>query len=87
MNDEGMIAPVLASSLVNLFETENKSQFRITKDLNSNNMKDFFINTSLPITLYSNMLTFRETNRSFKLDREVKIVTTRTTGRKKSKFN
>ena len=31
MNDKGLIAPTLASSLVNLFKTENKSQFRLKK--------------------------------------------------------
>ena len=29
MNDKGMIAPYLASSLVNLFKPENESQFRL----------------------------------------------------------
>ena len=41
MNDKGMIAPYLASSLVNLFKPENKSQFRLTKHLNSTKMNDF----------------------------------------------
>ena len=31
-------------------------------------MNDFLINTSIPDTLYSNMLTFRDSNRSFNLD-------------------
>ena len=31
MNDKGMIAPCSASSLVNLFKPENKSQFRFKK--------------------------------------------------------
>ena len=31
MNDNGMIAPYLASSLVNQFETENKSKFKVKK--------------------------------------------------------
>ena len=31
MNDKGMISPYLASSLVNLFKPENKSQFRLKK--------------------------------------------------------
>ena len=35
MNDKGLISPYLASSLVNLFKAENKSQFRFKKDLNS----------------------------------------------------
>ena len=33
MNDKGMLAATLASSLVNLFKPENKSQFRIKKTL------------------------------------------------------
>ena len=68
MNDKGMTAPYLVSSLVNLFKPENKSQFRLIKDLNSTEMNNFLINTSVPVTLYSNMLTFRDTSRSFKLD-------------------
>ena len=34
MNDKGMIAPFLASSLVNFYKPENKNQFRLIKDLN-----------------------------------------------------
>ena len=33
MNDKGLIAPTLASSLVNLFKPENKSDFRLKKTL------------------------------------------------------
>ena len=43
MNDKGMIAPYLASSLVNLFKPENKSQFRLRKDPNSNKLNDFLL--------------------------------------------
>ena len=66
-----MIAPYLASSLVNLFETENKSQFKLLKDPNSIRMNDLLIHGNIPATLYSNMLTFGDTNRSVKLDREL----------------
>ena len=52
MNDKGMITPYLASSLVNLFKAENKSQFKIVQDHNSSRMNDFLINTSLPNTLH-----------------------------------
>ena len=31
MNDKGLLSPYLASSLVNLFKPENKSQFRFKK--------------------------------------------------------
>ena len=68
MNDKGIIAPYLASSLVNLFKQENKSQLRLIKDLNSTNMNDFLIHGKTPVTLYSNMLTFRESNKSFTLE-------------------
>ena len=68
MNDKGMMAPYLASSLVNLFKPENKNQFKLTKDNISLRMNDFLINGSITNTLYSNMLTFRDSNKSFKLD-------------------
>ena len=54
---KGMIAPYLASSLVNLFKPENKSHIRLKKDLNSTKMKDFLISDGIPVTLYSKMLT------------------------------
>ena len=68
MNDKGMISSYLASSLVILFKPENKSQFRIKKDLNSTKMNDFLINGGIPVTLFSNMLIFRDSNKSFMLD-------------------
>ena len=68
MNDSGLVAPYLASSLVNVFKPENKSQFRLKKDLNSTKMNDFLINEGIPVTLVSNMLIFRDSNKSFKLD-------------------
>ena len=68
MNDKCMIAPKLASSLLDLFKTEIKSQFELVRDSNSIRMIDFLINTSVPVTLYRNMLFFRGTNKSFKLD-------------------
>ena len=68
MTDKGMIAPYLASSLVNLFEPENKSQFSLKKDLILTKVNDFLINEGIPVTLFINMITFRESNKSFKLD-------------------
>ena len=68
MNDKGIIAPTLASSLVNLFKPENKSQFRLKKDLTSTRMNDVLINGGIPVSIHDNMLTFRDSNRSFKLD-------------------
>ena len=66
--DKGIIAPYLASSLVSLFKLEEKSQFRLKKELNSTKMNDFLINEGIPVTIFSIMLTFRDSNKSFKLD-------------------
>ena len=68
MNDKGLIAPYLASSLVEAFKTDNKSQFRLRKDHSSTKMNDFLINGGIPVTLVSKMLIFRDSNKSFKLD-------------------
>ena len=53
-----MIAPYLATSLVNLFKPENKSQIRLRKDLNSTKMNGFLIHGNISVSLYSNMITF-----------------------------
>ena len=71
-----MIAPFLASSLVIRFKPENKSQLRLIKDLNSTKMNDFLIHGILPVILYSNMLNFRGSNKSWKLDGDpLKVMT------------
>ena len=57
-----MIAPYLASSLVNLFKPEKKSQYNLIKDHKSIEMNGFLINGGIPVTLYSNMLTFGDSN-------------------------
>ena len=56
MDEKGFIAPYLASSLVNLFKSENKSQFRFRKDLNSTKKNDFLIHGNIPVSLRSNMI-------------------------------
>ena len=68
MNDKGMIAPCLASSLVNFFKPENKSQFKLIKGQKSIRMNDSLINGGIAVSFCSNMITFRDSNKSFKLD-------------------
>ena len=70
-NDKGMVAPYVASSFVNLFTPENKSQFKLMKDHNSGKMNDFLLHGNIPVTLYSNMLTFRDSIKSFKLNEDL----------------
>ena len=71
MNDKGLIAPFLSSSLVNLFKPGNKSQVRLKKELNSTKLNDFLIHGSIPVSLYSNIITFRDSNKSFRLHEDL----------------
>ena len=59
--------PYLAFSLVNLFKPENTSQFKLKKYSNSIKMDDILINTKIPVTLYSKILIFRDSKKSFNL--------------------
>ena len=68
MNDKVMIAPYIVSSLVNLFKPENTCQYKLMKDPNTNRMNDFLIKEGILVSLYSNMLTFRDSNKPFKLE-------------------
>ena len=68
MDEKGLIAPYLTSSLVEVFKKDNKSQFRLRKDPNSTKMNDFLIHGTIPVTIFSNMITFRDSNKSFRLE-------------------
>ena len=67
MNDRGILATYLISPLSRITNPENSSQFKLVKDPSSNRVNDLKIHNSIPITLYGNMLTFRETNKQFEL--------------------
>ena len=67
MNDRGILASFLMSSLSKITNPENSSQFKLVKDLSSNRVNDLKIHNSIPITLYGIMLTFRDTNKQFEL--------------------
>ena len=67
MNDRGILASYLMSPLSKITNTENTSQFKLVKDHNSNRVNDLKINKTIPITLYDNILTFRDTNKQFEL--------------------
>ena len=76
MNDKGMIAPFLASSLVEVFKSDNKSQFSLRKDPDSTKMNDFLIHGKIPVTIFSNMIIFRDSNKTFKLEGDLLKVLT-----------
>ena len=67
MNDRGIIASYLLSPLSEIFNPENTNQFKLVKDFNSDGVNDLEINNSKPITLYNNILTFRDTVKEFEL--------------------
>ena len=76
MNDKGMIAPYLTSSLVEVFKSDNKSQFRLRKDPDSTKTNDFLIHVKIPVTIFCNMITFRDSNKIFKLEGDLlKVIT------------
>ena len=67
MNDRGILATYLMSLLSKITNPENTSQFKLVKDSSSNRVNDLKIHNSIPITLYGNVLTFRDTNKQFEL--------------------
>ena len=67
MNDRGISAFYLMSPSSKITNPENTSQFKLVKDPSSNRVNDLKIHNSIPITLYDNMLTFRDTNKQFEL--------------------
>ena len=67
MNDRGILATYLMTPLSRITNPENVSQFKLVKDSSSNRVNDLKINKTIPITLYGNMLTFRDTNKQFDL--------------------
>ena len=66
MNDRGILASYLMSDLSKITNPENTSHFKLVKDPSSNRVNDLKI-LSIPITLYENILTFRDTGKNFEL--------------------
>ena len=67
MNDRGIIASYLLSPLAKVTNSENFSPFKLVKDSDSNRVNDLLIHNTTPVTLYDNLLTFRETGKDFEL--------------------
>ena len=72
MNDKGLID----SSLIETIKSDNKGQFRLSNDPNSTKPNDFLFNEKVPLTIFSNMLIFRDTKKTFKLEGDLyKVIT------------
>ena len=67
MNDRGILASYLMSPLSKITNPENTSRFKLAKDSTSNRVNDLLIHNSIPITLYENLLIFRDTLKEFEL--------------------
>ena len=67
MNDRGILATYLMCPLSRITNSENTTQFKLVKDHNSNRVNDLLINNTIPITLYGNILTVRDTGKNFEL--------------------
>ena len=67
LNERGILATYLMSPLSRITNLENTTQFKLIKESTSNRVNDLKINNSIPITLYNNLLTFRDTNKQFEL--------------------
>ena len=63
----GILASYLMSPLSKLTNPENTKHFRLEKDHNSNRVNDLLMKNKIPITLYGNMLTFRDSGKVFEL--------------------
>ena len=71
MNDRGILTSYLMSPLSKITNLENTKHFKLVKGSSSNRVNDFKIHNSKPITLYGNILTFRDTGKEFKLKGDV----------------
>ena len=78
MNDRGLLASYLMSPLSKITNPENTSQFELVKDSSSNRVNDLLIHHTVPITLYGNILTFRDTGKEFELTGDLlKMITSK----------
>ena len=71
MNDRGILASYFMSPLSKITNHENNSQFKLVKDSSSNRVNDLLIHNTIAITLYNDMLTFRDTGREFELKEDL----------------
>ena len=67
LNDRGILASYLMSPLFKITNPENSTQFKLVKESSSNRVNDLLIHNTIPITLYNNLLTFRDTGKEFEL--------------------
>ena len=76
VNDGALLATYLMSPLSKITNPEHTSQFKLVKDPSSKRVNYLIINKTIPVTLYNNLLTFRDTDEKFELQRDLlKLIT------------
>ena len=76
INDRDILASYLMSPLSKITNPENTTQFKLVKHSSSNRVNDLLIHNTIPITLYNNLLTFRDTGKEFELNGDLlKMIT------------
>ena len=65
LNDRGILASYLLSSLSKITNREHTVQFKLVKDLKSNRVNDLLINKTIPVTFLNIFLAFRKTDKKF----------------------
>ena len=76
LNDRSLLASYLLSPLSNITNPENTSQFKLVRDPNWNRVNDLLISKILPVTIYNNFLTFRDTDDIFQIQGDLSKITT-----------
>ena len=67
MNDRGILATYVLSSLSKITNPENTTQLKLVKDHNSIRVNDLLMKNRIPITLHDNLLTFGDTDKIVEL--------------------
>ena len=71
-NDKGTILHLIcclrASKVIN---PEHTTHFKVVQDPGSNRFNDRLVNKTIPVILYDNLLTFRDTDKKFKLQEDL----------------
>ena len=78
LNDRGVLASYLLSVLTKITNPERTSHFKLVKAPDSNRVDDLLINKTVPITLYDNLLTFRDIIKQLELREDLpRMITTK----------
>ena len=76
LNDRGKITSFILSILSKITNPEHTSQIKLIKDPSSNRINDLLMNKTIPVILCNNLLSFRDTDILFELQKDrLKMIT------------